>query len=115
MTTAMKITGRQRRVTARNTTQATTLTMRMSWVAPRLLTIRLRWFSDGVRCAANQRGIVRSPSRSPFPLWVIMISLPMPVMDADDQHPHHQDAGGGAAVSSCAVVIHGLLLRFCWQ
>ena len=79
MTTATKITGRQRRVTARNTTQVATLTMRMSWVAPRLLAIRLQWFSAGVRCAANQCGIVRSPSRLPFPLWVIMISLPMPV------------------------------------
>ena len=79
MTTATKTTGRQRRVTARNTTQVTTATMRMSWVAPRLLAIRLRWFSDGVRWAANQCGIVWSPSRFPFPLWVIMISLPMPV------------------------------------
>ena len=33
----------------------------------------------GVGCAANQCGIVWSPSRLPFPLWVIMISLPMPV------------------------------------
>ena len=79
MTTARKITGRQRRVTARNTTQLTTPTMRMSWVAPRLLPIRLQWFSADVRCAANQCGIVWSPSRLPFALWVIMISLPMPV------------------------------------
>ena len=79
MTTARKITGRQRLVTAMNTTQAATLTMRMSWVAPRLLTIRLQWFSVAVRCAANQCGIAWSPSRFPFPLPVIMISLPMPV------------------------------------
>src|SRR5690242_2536936 len=79
MTTARKTTGRQRRVTARNTTQLTTPTMRMSWVAPRLLPIWLQWFSADVRCAANQCGIVWSPRRLPFPLRVIMISLPMPV------------------------------------
>jgi hypothetical protein len=42
MTAARKITGRQCRVTAMNTTHAATLTMRMSWVAPRLLAIRLQ-------------------------------------------------------------------------
>src|SRR5690348_17747551 len=40
MTTATKITGRQRRVTARNTMQVAAPTMRMSWVAPRLVPIR---------------------------------------------------------------------------
>jgi len=70
MTTARKTTGRQRRVTARNTTQLTTPTMRMSWVAPRLLPIRLQWFSADVRCAANQCGIVWSPSQLPLPYLV---------------------------------------------
>ena len=70
MTVAMKMTGRQRRVTPRNTTTVAADTMRIALVAPRLLKIRLQRVRAGVRWAANHCGIVRSPSTLPFPALV---------------------------------------------
>ena len=52
--------------------------MRIAWVAPSVLKIRLQCVQVGVRWAANQRGIVRSPSTLPWPSLVI--SSPMPTM-----------------------------------
>src|ERR1039457_6968450 len=72
------MTGRQCRVTARNTTQVATATTRIAVVAPRVVKIRLQWVKLGVRWAANQCGIVRSPSSLPFPSLVT--SSPIPTM-----------------------------------
>jgi hypothetical protein len=52
--------------------------MRIAWVAPSVLKIWLQWVQPGVRCAANQCGIVRSPSTLPFPSLVT--SSPRPTM-----------------------------------
>src|SRR6267142_2733013 len=57
MTAATKTTGRQCRVTARNTTQVASATMRIAWVAPSVLKISLQRVRPGVRWAANQREI----------------------------------------------------------
>ena len=78
MTVATKTTGRQRRVTARNTTQVASATMRIAWVAPSVLKISLQWVRPGVRWAANQCGIVRSPSTLPLP--ALVTSSPIPTM-----------------------------------
>jgi len=41
--------------------------MGIAWVAPSVLKIRLQWVQPAVRWAANQCGIVRSPSTLPWP------------------------------------------------
>src|ERR1035438_6596523 len=65
MTVAMNTTGRQRLVTARNTTQVARATMRIAWVAPSVLKSSLQEVKAAVRWAANQCGIVVSPSTLP--------------------------------------------------
>ena len=52
--------------------------MRIAWVAPSMVKIRLQRVQVAVRWAANQCGIVRSPSTLPLPSLVI--SSPMPTM-----------------------------------
>jgi len=49
MRAATKTTGRQRRVTARKTTQVARARMRIAWVAPSVLKISLQWVQPGVR------------------------------------------------------------------
>ena len=49
ITTATNAAGRQLRVKARNATQVATPTMRIAWVAPRVLKIPLQWVRLGVR------------------------------------------------------------------
>ena len=98
MTAATKTTGRQRRVTARKTTQVARAAMRIAWVAPSVLKTRLHCVQPGVRWAANQCGIVRSPSTLPLPSLVT--SSPRPTMMPSNQHPGHHDRGGGAAVAA---------------
>ena len=77
MTAATNRTGRQCRVTARNTTQVVSATIRIAWVAPRVLKTRLQRSPPGVRWAANQCGIVWSPSTLPLP--ALVISSPRPI------------------------------------
>src|SRR5215472_6604744 len=64
MTVARQTTGRQRRVTARKTTQVARVT------------IRLHRSQPDVRWAANQCGIVRSPSTLPLPSLVTSSPAP---------------------------------------
>jgi hypothetical protein len=51
MTTATKITGRQCRVTARNATQVASATMRIAWLAPSVVKIRLQWVREQLQGA----------------------------------------------------------------
>src|SRR6266702_5750950 len=64
---AMYTAGRRRRVTPTNTRQTNAAAAMMTTVVPSVLRIRLQRFSVGVRCAANQRGMVRSPRSLPLP------------------------------------------------
>jgi len=105
MTTAMKMTGRQCRVTARKITHAATATMRIPVVAQPTLTSLLQVFPVGARCAANQRGMGRVTQ--PLAVAVFHDQLAETGDDAEDEHPGDHEAGGDTGAGTGVGSGHG--------